>query len=60
MWEELPTGWVLREPAEKLFPLHRRRRLDGEMRKNREALRGRIEGVAEVKEHSEEYRELCG
>lgn len=30
------------------------------MRKNRVALRGRIAGVAEVKEHSEEYRELCG
>lgn len=63
LWEELPTGWVLRELAEKLFPLHSEqetRRLDGEMRKYRKAFRGRIEGVAEVKEYSEEYRELCG
>lgn len=54
---------MLREPAEKLFPLHSEqetRRLDGEMRKYRKAFRGRIEGVAEVKEYSEEYRELCG
>lgn len=54
---------MLREPAEKLFPLdsgQETRRLDGEMRKYRKAFKGRIVGVAEVKEYSEENRELCG
>lgn len=43
LWEELLTGWVLREPAEKVFPLdsgQETRRLDGEMRKYRKAFKG--------------------